>query len=179
MKILALLLLLTYLIPSFIFGETVRIESRSITLEDTEPGFDLTAPGKWFVQFAQDDWEKSGKTLYPDKSDLTRAVVDAQALFKAELKVYVIAALESGSYTVQGRGAGLVLSAPIDFTYIAACFVDGEFCEIYTWQNNKQYILNLYPDLNDESSEATTARANIVTQLAIIDSAADTGGFYK
>jgi len=175
---------ITYILlflPFIVLGqaETVTIASTNITLEDTETGFDLTSAGKWEIQFKQDDWIKHKKTLYPVKTDRTAAVITAQAAVKTELNKYIKEALENGFYTVQGEGVGLVLSAQTSFTYIGVCFKDGEFCEIITRQNNKQYILNLYPTLTDESSAATTARANIVTQLAIIDVAADAGSFYK
>ena len=177
MKYLTLLLLL---LPASVFAQErqVTIISTDIVLEQADLAFDLTSVGKWFVQFQQDDWIKHGKTLYPDKTDRTRAVSDAQDAFKVELDKYVIAALQGGFYS-QSMGTGVTLSARTVFGYIAVSFEDGDHCKVYVREKNKQYILTLFPDLDDETSAATTARTNMVTQLAIISDAAKTGNFYE
>lgn len=164
--------------PVFAQERQVTITSTDIVLEKADLAFDLTASGKWFVQFQQDDWLKHGKTLYPDKADRTRAVSDAQGAFKSQLDVYVIAALRGGFYS-QRTGTGVTLNARTVFGYIAVSFEDGEHCKIYVREKNKQYILTLFPDLNDETTAATTARTNMATQLAIVSDAAKTGNFYE
>jgi len=179
MKILALLLL-SWMPMASVFGQerSVTIDSRAITLE-TADGMDITTAGKWFVQFKQDDWIKKNKTLYPNKSDRTRAVSDAQVAFKAELDKYVIAALNAGKFTIESRGSGLTLSARTLFNYFAVEFEDGVVCRIYIRHENKQYTFSLFDNLADETAAATTARANMVTQLAIISNAAGVGNFYE
>ena len=174
------LIYILLLIPLFVFAQErqVTIPSTDIVLERTDGSFDLTAAGKWFVQFPQHDWLKHSRTLYPNKTDRTRAVSDAQAAFKVELDKYVIEAIQGGFYSQQ-TGASVILSARTIFKYIAVSFKDGEFCKVYVREKNRQYILTLFPDLDDETSAATTARANMGTQLAIIDSAANAGGFYE
>ena len=157
---------------------SVTINSRAIALEAAD-GVDITTAGKWFVQFKQDDWIKNGKTLYPNKADRTRGVSDAQIAFKAEADKYVIAALNAEKFTVEGRGTGITLSARTLFNYFAIEFQDGVLCRIYIRHENKQYTFTLFDNLADETAAATTARANMVTQLAIISTAADAGNFYE
>ena len=79
MKYLTYTLLASMLVPllGFAQGRSVAISSVNIILESVDSGFDLEASGKWFIQFSQDDWIKHGKTLYPDKTDRTRAVIDS------------------------------------------------------------------------------------------------------
>ena len=173
------LLLLSLLFASIAYGQSreVAIAPMDIVLESSE-GFDLTASGSWFIHFDRKNWTKHRVTLYPDKSKRTRTVSDAQDSFKSNLDTYVIAALQGGFYS-QGRGAGITLSAREIFTYIAVSFKDGEYCRLYVREDNKQYILELFPNLDDETVAATTARVNMVTQLAIIDTTANSGGFYE
>jgi len=179
MKILTLLLI-GWMLMASVFGQerSVAIDSRAIVLE-TADGMDITTAGKWFVQFNQKDWIKNGKTLYPNKSDRTRVVSDAQAAFKAELDKYVIAALNAGKFTAEKRGTGLTLPARALFKYFAVEFEDGVLCRIYIRHENKQYTYTLFDNLADETAAATTARANMVTQLGIIENAADAGNFYE
>ena len=179
MKILRLILL-SWMLMSFVFGQerTVIIDSRAIVLEVAD-GMDITTAGKWFVQFKQDDWIKKGKTLYPNKADRTRTVSDAQIAFKAEVDKYVIIALNLPAITVENKGTGVTLSARILFKYFAIEFKDGGLCRIYIRHENKQYTYRLFDNLADETAAATTARANMVTQLAIISTAADAGNFYE
>jgi len=185
MKYFLFILLLAFLfVPSLFSQQTVTIASTNITLEETE-SFDLTASGKWFIQFANTStaqpevWYKLGKTLYPDISDRTQAVIDAQALVITNLNTYVKEAIESANYTAINEGTGLVLSSQTSITYDFAYFKDGKLFQICVSNDGKNCLLALYPDLTQETSAATTARANIVTQLAIIDSAANTGNHYE
>ena len=127
----------------------------------------------------QDDWRKFDKTLYPDKTDRTQTVKDAQASFVTNLNTYIKEALENGFYTASKKGTGLVLTARTSFTYVAVCFEDGSLCEIYTRQNNKQHVIKIYPNTDDENAAATRARSSMVTQLAIIDLAAKKDSFFK
>lgn len=168
------------MLMAFVFGQEriVTIPPMDIVLEQADGGFDLTASGTWFVQFKQDDWTKLRKTLYPIKADRTRAVSDAQAAFKSNLDAYVIEALKAGKYG-QGIGTGVTLSARTVFGYIAVSFKNGEYCRVYVRESNKQYTLSLFDNLADETAAATTARANMVTQLGIIEIAADIGNFYE
>ena len=174
------LILLACMLPTLAFGQerSVTIDLRAVALEAAD-GMDVTTAGKWFVQFNQDDWIKKGKTLYPDKSDRTGAVADAQEAFKLELDKYVIAALNAGKFTQDSTGTGVTLSARTSFNYFAVGFEDGVSCMICVRSNNKQYDLTLFTDLRDETAAATTARANMVTELAKISTAADAGGFIK
>lgn len=171
------LLLLPLFLTSIAYGQSreVSVPSMDIVLEE---GFDLTASGSWFIHFDRKNWLKHRVSVYPDKSKRTRAVSDAQDTFKSNLDAYVIAALQSGFYS-QGRGAGVTLSDRVIFKYIAVSFKDGEYCRLYVNHSDKQYILELFPDLDDETAAATIARTSMVTQLAIIDAAAKTGGFYE
>ena len=184
MKTLTLTLtLIAYMLMGSVFGQerTVTINSRLIVLEASD-NIDITTAGKWFVQFAQKDWIKKGKKLYPNKSDRTRAVSDAQVAFKTELDKYVIAALNAGrgtGVTVENTGTGVTLSARTLFNYFAADFEDGVLCRIYIRYKNKEYTYRLFDNLADETAAATTARINMVAQLAIVSDAAKTGGFYE
>jgi len=180
MKPLALLLL-SWMLMYPVFGQdrSLEISAGDIALEKADL-IDITAPGKWFVQLKQDDWVKSGKTLYPDKSKRTRAVSDAQNAFKNESDSYIIAALNAGKCEARETGTGLMLSAREVFnSRIAIKFEDGISWILYIRENNKQYILSLFENLADETAAATTARANMVRELAKISTAADAGGFIK
>jgi len=189
MKLLALILL-AYMLPAYIFGQALTVTTTpvTITLENAEAGFDLTDSGKWFIQFGQDDWEKTiGKTryiLYPVEDDdgvktnATQPVLDAMAAVRTEAATYIAETLQAENYTVKGsRGAGLSLSSVTTSKFNAMCFEDGIFCQLYTEENNTQYILRV--DLSGETAAATTARANIVTELGNIDGPANTGAFYR
>ena len=177
MKYIILTLALALFAWAVAAARTVTITSSTITLESAET-VDLTTAGKLFVQEPQDEWVKNGKTMYPDKTDRTAAVITAQGLFFDNLDIYVKAAIEGGFYTQAGEGSGLALTSQTTVDYIAVCMEDGVFCELYIRQNNKQYILNLYPDLSAESVTASTARADMLTQINIVIEASNTGGFW-
>ncbi len=180
MKYLASILLIWLMLPAIGFGQsrTVTIASTDIVLEDSDLSFDLAASGKWFIQFSQDDWLKLHKTLYPVKTDRTRAVSDAQDAVKANLDIYVIQALQGGHYT-RKKGSGVTLSARTVITYDAVSIEPGMPIKIYVRNNNKQYTLTLYPDPSDENATAITAKADLMTELGIIESAAKAGSFYE
>lgn len=174
------ILLIWLLLPLLGFGQgrSVTIISTDIVLERVDTGFDLEAPGNWFIQFNEKRWVKLGKTLYPVKADRTRAVIDAQDAVKSNLDTYVIQAVQGGHYT-QREGSGLTLNARTIFSYIAVDIELDKPIKIYVRYKNKQYDLILYPDPADENAAATTAKANIMTELGIIELTAKTDGFFS
>lgn len=180
MKYLAYILLIWLLMPLCGFGEgrSVSISEVDIVLERVDPGFDLEAPGRWFINFSEDRWRKSGKTLYPVKSDLTRAVSDVQNAVKANLDTYVIQAIQGGHFG-QGQGSGVTLGARTIFDYIAVTIEPNKSIVIHVRNKNKQYDLELYPDPSDENAVAVTAKANLMTELGKIQGPAKAGGFYE
>jgi len=166
-------------LPLLVFSRSVAITSSTVTLQATEAGVDLTTAGHFFVQVDQDDWEKNGKTMYPDKTDRSAAVITAQAEFLTQADIYIKQCIESGFYTQQSEGAGLDLASQTAIDYSVIC-MDGDIgCELYVRQNNQQYILNLYPTLSDESTAATAARVAMIVERDIIVSASDAGSFWK
>jgi len=176
MKILSILVLA--ILPLFTFAAHQTITTTaSVTVEATK-SVDLTTAGKWSIQFVQDDWVKLSHTLYPDKSDRTAAVITAQADFKTAANDYVTLALNGGFYSTKSKGAGLIRLAG-SFSYVAMDFEDGLLCKIYVRQNNKEHALVLYSDLDDESTDATKARASMVTELANISTPASADSFYR
>ena len=177
MKILSLLILI-YLVPALIFGETVTIASSSITVENADT-VDLTASEKWFIHIDDDVWKKSRYTLYPTKTDRTQAVIDAQTAAKTEIATYIKECIESGNCVAQGSGKGLTLTSQTSVVYPAVKIAKSGHIFIYITDNNKNHLLALYPDQTLETAAATTARVNLMTELAIIDVAADAGDFWK
>ena len=159
-------------------SRSVVIPSMDIILE-ADAGIDLAVSGKWFIQFAQDDWVKHDTALYPVKTDRTRTVSDAQNAVKDAFDDYIVEALKGGFYSQGISGRGVTLSARTAFSYIAVDFKDGEYCRAYVRHEGQQYTINIYPDLSDENAAATTARANIVAQLNIISTAAKAGRFHE
>jgi len=184
MKYLASILLIWLILPSIGFGQALNVTTTpvTITLENAETGFDLTASGKWTVQFVQDVWKKNVNEvvykLYPDKSDRSAAVITAMEAVRSEFTSYMAETLQNGNYTAEDtRGNGLSLTSVINSLFNGACFEDGVTCELYMKINKKQYTLKV--DIGGETAAATTHRANIVTQFAIIDSASNAGDYYE
>ena len=171
------LIYVLFWLPLFCYADrrTITIAS-SVTVESVD-SVDLAASGKWFVQFVQDDWVKLKCTLYPDESDRTQPVIDAQNAFKAACDTYVTLALDGRFYSADSKGSGIIISAG-SFNYIAVSFEDGVSFKLYVRNANKQQTIPLYPDLNDETRAATDARADMATNLAIISAAAKAGNFF-
>ena len=166
---------------AFGFSEarTITISSSTITLEVADANMDLTESGRFFVQVDQDDWEKNGKTMYPDKDDRSQAVKNAQSEFKRQADIYIKESIDNEFYTPRGKGSGLSFDPQGKINYNAICMNGDAGCELHVRQNNRPYILNLYPVLADENSAASAARANMITQRDIIIAAAQRGRFWK
>jgi hypothetical protein len=174
MKKLLLILLLPF--TTLVAEQTVTLDSAK-TITTASPTIDLTQDGGWFIHFSEDRWEKLGAKLYPDKTDRTQSVIDAQDAVKSNMNTYVKEAIENDEYTVVGDG--LDLTAITQLNYNAGCFKDGSMCDIIIRHNNKLYTIKLFPTIDNETAAATTARAAIAKNLGTIETAANTGGHYE
>lgn len=174
---------LLILLPLLTQAATVTLPAaQNVTVENPD-GVDITTVGqKWYVQDIQDEWVVAGKILYPTKDDRTQAVIDAQADLKTEFGIYLVEALVAGKdigYTVTTTGTGSILTSITSFDWQAFEFIDGTSCKVIFRDGGNECHLLLFVDLNDETTAATTARANMVTEFAIITTAADAGSFIK
>jgi len=118
---------------------------------------DLKVDGKWFIQFAQKDWEKTigGKRfiLFPDKETRSQEVTDLMASVSASFDSYIFEQITDGDYA----------NGTDKLRYIAACIADDAVCHVYIRENNKQQIISL--ERIRENATAIADMADIATDL--------------
>jgi len=174
------LTLFSFALCFFADAETVTFSSAQ-NISSNDPAVDLTDSGKWFIQLNQDDWKKTiarkQHRLYPDKANRAQAVINDQGEVRANISVYVKEAIESGFYTVDGKG--LDLKSVNSIKVIAVRINDGIFCKAFIRPENKQYVLNLFENQNDETAAAATARNRILTKLGNIETLSNAGKFFR
>ena len=168
-------------LPFYVQAEEVSIESDVTVGEPTHP-LKVTG-GKWTIKLNRNQWKKTvdaGRfVLYPNAEDKTKAVLDAEAGFKAELARYIKLALEGGFYVNANGGYEIVLQAPFDLNYHALNFCTKMPCSINTRIENREYAIKLFPNQSDETDAARVAREAMVAHLAVIETAAQDGNFFK
>ncbi len=163
-----LALRLFILIPFAAFAKTreITIPQRAVD----SAAVDLSIEGKWFIQFAQDDWIKTvnGKRykLFPDKANRSDQVKALFATVGNQFDVYIFEHINDSDFA----------NGTDKLRYIAACIENDRICHVYTRNNNKQQIIEL--EQVRETDAAKTAMAAIKTALASLETiATDTGDF--
>jgi hypothetical protein len=173
-------ILLTALLTAFCYiadARKVMLNSpRSIKSIKAEA--DVTESGRWFVRPSDSLFVKKvgGQkfNVHPNRGNRSQAVIDDQAEIFDHVDDYIRAAFDAESVVIIEGDIDLVEAAEID--YVAAEINDGTFCRFYMRYNNRQCVLVAFPDENDETATATTARTNALAKLSSVSADADTSG---
>jgi len=168
MKYLSLILLLSLPVLAYSQAREITIPERAVAA----PSDDLKIEGRWFIQFAQKDWEKTidGKRfiLFPDRESRSQQVLDLMASVSASFDSYIFEQISDGDYA----------NGTDKLRYIAACIEGDKVCHIYIRENNKQTIISL--ERIRENATAAADMADIAADLLSLSTiATDTDDYQE
>ena len=99
------------------------------------------------------------------------------ATIRAKVDDYVKEAIEAGEFSIEPKG--LNLKSVSTLKWDVACLENNKVCAVIFRHNNTQYTLRAFPDQDQETTAATTARENIDTELIAIASDVQANGFHE